>query len=171
MESLESLYRQVGPLLLAYLRRQVGYRVDAEELLQETFVVAAGRTESLDAAGSQRAWLFGVARNLVREHVRRKMRRPVVTLSLEPAAPAITQPDDRVEAMRSAIRRLPDAQKEVLELRLSQELSYAEIAEALSVPIGTVRSRLHNAVAALRDDLAAKFDDATVGSDGSRRAL
>jgi RNA polymerase sigma-70 factor (ECF subfamily) len=52
--------------------------------------------------------------------------------------------------MREAIVKLPDAQREVLELRLAHGLSYVEIAETLRIPVGTVRSRMHNAVAALR---------------------
>ncbi len=67
--------------------------------------------------------------------------------------PAAVEPieDARIVAMREAIARLPDSQREVLELRLGRKMSYAEIAEALALPIGTVRSRLHNAVAALRE--------------------
>ena len=156
MEGLESLYRALGPMLLAYLRRQVGRRGDAEELLQETFLVAARQSDSLAAAGSQRAWLFGVARNLVREHVRRRTRRNTATLCEEPASPIAEREDERIEAMRAAFERLPEVQREALELRLSEDLSYAEIAEALAIPIGTVRSRLHHAVAALRVALGAE---------------
>lgn len=150
MDSLEALYRLVGPLLLAYLRGHVGRRGDAEELLQETFVIAARQPDSLAAVNSQRAWLFGIARNLVRDNLRRRARREIASLDVDPAA-AIAEPvDERLDAMRSAIRQLPDPQREVLELRLAQELSYAEIAEVLAIPTGTVRSRLHHAVAALR---------------------
>ena len=149
MESLDSLYRRVGPLLLAYLRGHVGRRGDAEELLQETFVIAARQPDALAAADSPRAWLFGIARNLARDHLRRRRSRDMAALDADPAAEAV-EPDDRLDAMRSAIGRLPEPQREVLELRLAQELSYAEIAEALAIPVGTVRSRLHHAVAALR---------------------
>jgi len=162
MEDLESLYRLLGPGLLAYLRRQVGRRGDAEELLQETFLIAARQEDSLAAAGSPRAWLFGVARNLFREHVRRRTRRSTTTLCEEPASPIADPVDERVDAMRSAIGRLPEAQREVIELRLSQELSYAEIAEALVIPIGTVRSRLHHAIAALRIAMTAEEGNPTV---------
>lgn len=150
MDTLESLYRLVGPVLLAYLRGHVGPRGDAEELLQETFVIAAGQPDALAAADSPRAWLFGIAHNLVREHLRRRSRRKMAALEVDPAAATTEPPDERLDAMRSAIRRLPEAQRDVLELRLAQDLSYAEISEALAIPIGTVRSRLHHAVAALR---------------------
>jgi RNA polymerase sigma-70 factor (ECF subfamily) len=156
MEDLESLYRLLGPALLAYLRRRVGRRGDAEGLLQETFVIAARQFESLNAADSPKAWLFGVARNLAREQVRRGPRRAMLAISEEPVAPIEMEDDERLDAMRVAIDRLPDVQREVLELRLAQDLSYAEIAQALEIPIGTVRSRLHNAVAALRQTLSGK---------------
>ncbi|HKQ49333.1 MAG TPA: sigma-70 family RNA polymerase sigma factor [Phycisphaerae bacterium] len=151
MDRLEELYRRVGPVLLAYLRRHVG-RGDAEELLQETFVIAARQPDALVAADSPRAWLFGIARNLARQNLRRRAYRDMASLDGDPAAAAI-ETDDRLDAMRSAIRGLPIAQREVLEIRLADDLSYAEIAEALAIPIGTVRSRLHHAIAALRTAL------------------
>lgn len=154
MDSLESLYQTAGPALQSYLRRHVGRRGDADDLLQECFVIAARQSDSLSAADSPRAWLFGIARNLVREHHRRQARTSTATLVAEPATTSPRAADDRVEAMRAAIKRLPEAQREVLELRLSQDLSYTEIAAALAIPVGTVRSRLHHAVAALRDRLA-----------------
>ena len=58
--------------------------------------------------------------------------------------------DPRVEEMRQAMSKLPIAQQETLELRLSRDLSYQEIATVLEIPLGTVRSRLHNAVNHLR---------------------
>ncbi len=155
MDSLESLYRTAGPALQAYLSRHVGRRGDAEDLLQECFVIAARQSDSISVADSPRAWLFGIARNLVREHHRRQARTTTATLVAEPAAMSPPSGDERVDAMRAAIDRLPEAQREVLELRVSQDLSYVEIAAALAIPVGTVRSRLHHAVAALRNRLAA----------------
>lgn len=72
-----------------------------------------------------------------------------------------------MEALRRAIERLPEAQREVLALRLGDELSYAEIAAILAVPIGTVRSRIHHAVRRLRT-LAVDEAPGTI-VDASRR--
>jgi RNA polymerase sigma-70 factor (ECF subfamily) len=58
--------------------------------------------------------------------------------------------DPRLDGMRAAIARLPETHREVLEMRLADELSYAQIAEAMDLPIGTVRSRIHHAVLRLR---------------------
>ena len=72
---------------------------------------------------------------------------PFEPATAEVAAPV---PDERVAAARETISSLPPLQREILDLRFSQGLSYAEIAEALGIPIGTVRSRLHHAVAEVR---------------------
>lgn len=150
LENLEQRYRDEGPAVLGFLRRWVASRTDAEELLQEVFVLAAKDMAALEAARSQKAWLIGIARNLVLAHRRRMAIRQTLSLTDEPAARAPAVEDERLDAVRHAIERLPEAQREVLQLRLIDELSYAEIAEALTVPIGTVRSRLHAAIAALR---------------------
>jgi RNA polymerase sigma-70 factor, ECF subfamily len=148
--NLERLYLDIGPMVWGYLRRRIADPNIAEELFQETFLVAAADLARLNAASSKRAWLIGIARNLLREHLRHERRR------LQPLAfdlsPVKEQPreDHQLDAMREAVGKLPQGQREVLELRLGQELSYVEIAEALQIPIGTVRSRMHNAVGSLR---------------------
>jgi RNA polymerase sigma-70 factor (ECF subfamily) len=159
---LERLYREVGPCVLAYLRRRAADPSVAEELLQETFVAVAEDPASLERAVSERAWLIGIARNLLHRHFRMKGGRigstpsgaeagsRPVPVPLDQVTEAESPEDPRVEAMRRAIDRLGETQREVLGLRLGQDLSYAEIAEALAIPIGTVRSRMHSAVGALR---------------------
>ena len=95
-----------------------------------------------------RAWLFAIARNMLARHYRRQ-RDPqaIAQLWYEPAP---DPKDDRLAAMQEAIRELPAELRDTLELRLEQELSYEEITHVLDIPIGTVRSRLHNAVRQLR---------------------
>lgn len=148
---LERLYQDLAPAVWSYLRGQTRDLGIAEELLQETFLAAAAKPAGVEAAVSKRAWLIGIARNLLRGH--RRMRRRFASRALDEDYPGPEQPveDNRLEAMRRAISRLSDGQREVLELRLGDELSYAEIAEALQMPVGTVRSRLHHAIASLKD--------------------
>jgi RNA polymerase sigma-70 factor (ECF subfamily) len=146
---LEAWYREHGPDLLGYLRRHFGGTEAAEDLLQETFVKALrGQRQALQAA-SARAWLFGIARHVGLASLRR--RRPTAALEREPAADVPPDEDPRLAAVRAAIARLPDGPREALELRVRGELSYEEIADVLSIPIGTVRSRLHHAMQQLRD--------------------
>lgn len=143
---LESLYREHGEALLRYLRRRGG-GAPAEDLLQETFVQALRAVDRLAAAASPRAWLFAIARNVAATAWRRH--RPTAPLPADvPTREAPTDP--RIERMRQAIAGLPDGHREVIELRLAHDLSYEEIAETLGIPLGTVRSRLHHAMARLR---------------------
>ncbi len=147
-----ALYDQHGGDLLRYLRGLTGHRQLAEDLLHDTFVQAMRGLEQLRRANSPRAWLFSIARHLGLNALRR--RRTVVSLSeTATAAPTTAGPDAKLERVREAIARLPAVHREALQLRLHVGLSYEEIAEVLGVPVGTVRSRLHNAVRSLRQQL------------------
>ena len=147
-EQIEMLYRETGPGLLAYFRRRPGLATAAEDLLQDTFVRALRRPDRLTASVSPRAYLFGIARHVSQDTLRRW--RPVVELTETTASP-VAEEDVRLEPMREAIARLPEMQREALQLKLQHELSYEEIAEVLGIPTGTVRSRLHHAVRMLRE--------------------
>jgi RNA polymerase sigma-70 factor (ECF subfamily) len=140
----------MGPALLGYFRRQPALAGAAEDLLQDTFVRALKRIDRLQASVSQRAYLFGIARHVCIDALRRL--RVVEELPAETPAMTLTT-DERLEPMRLAISELPEMQREALLLKLQQELSYVEIAEVLAIPVGTVRSRLHHAVLHLRQTL------------------
>lgn len=148
----EAAYRAHGAALLGYLRGFVRGFEAAEDLLQETFVQAIRHSERMAAAVSVRAWLFGVARHVALTHARRA--HGMQSLPENVAARAEGAGDERVEAMRAAMRRLPDGQREALELRLRDGLSYEEIAQVLAIPVGTVRSRLHHAMRTLKEGTA-----------------
>lgn len=145
---LEDLYGQMGPPLLAYFRQHPVLANAAEDLLQDTFFRAVQCWDRLCVSVSPRAYLFGIARHVCLDALRRH--RPEAALPDEVAAPADPAEDNRLEGMRTAIARLPAPQREALLLKLRHELTYAEIAEVLAIPVGTVRSRLHLAVAHLK---------------------
>ena len=149
--SLETLYQRHGASLLTYLRRSVGSREWAEDLLQETFVQALRRPNRLKDVDSPRAWLFTIAKHVAATAWRR--RRATTTLSAHVPAPSKPPVDPRMRQMRDAVAALPAPQREVLELRLRHDLSYEEIAAVLEIPLGTVRSRIHYAMRKLRDRL------------------
>jgi RNA polymerase sigma-70 factor (ECF subfamily) len=150
LDQLEHLYHEMGPALLGYFRRQPALSGVAEDLLQDTFVRAFTRIDRLQTSFSQRAYLFGIARHVGLDALRKM--KAVDKIATE--APAMTEKlDERLEPMRQAISRLPETQREALLLKLQQELSYAEIAEVLDIPVGTVRSRLHHALLNLRQTL------------------
>ncbi|MEO7317784.1 MAG: sigma-70 family RNA polymerase sigma factor [Chthoniobacteraceae bacterium] len=141
-----SLYREHGAEVLHYLARRCPADA-AHDLLQETFLQVVRQAERLDAVTMPRAWLFGIARNFLARHYRQQPEEPIAT-TVEATAPTVE--DARLPAMREAIAALAPELRETLELRIEHELSYEEIAGVLDVPIGTVRSRLHNAVRRLR---------------------
>lgn len=138
-------------MLLAYFRQHRSTRANAEDLLQETFLRALNHQDRVARAASPRAYLFGIARHIrldaLREHS------VPDDIILQESRQAAEPEDPRLNGMRSAIQELREPLRETLLLKLRHELSYEEIAGALQIPIGTVRSRLHYAVAELKSVL------------------
>ncbi len=171
----ERLYAETASAVWAYIRRHTRDATAAEDVLQETYLAAWRRPDAIAAAISPRAWLLGIARNLVRSSRRRSGARTTLPLGSEPPAPGPPQRNDRLDQVREAIERLPEREREALQLRLAHELRYEEIASVLNVPIGTVRSRLHSAVRRLREQCGAvepaKLSGVSRGNDVSRRGV
>jgi RNA polymerase sigma-70 factor (ECF subfamily) len=144
-----------------YLRRRVGKDL-ADELTAETFARAlAGRANFQHGISGPRAWLFGIAANLLRRHYRdeERMLRAYTRRGPDPISdepPVLERVDAQLRApyIASALRRLPRHERDVLLLHAWADLDYAEVAEALAIPIGTVRSRLHRARIRIRKLLA-----------------
>jgi RNA polymerase sigma-70 factor (ECF subfamily) len=145
----------------AYLTRQVGGE-RADDLASATFTVAFERRRSfLEDATSARPWLFGIALNLTRNEWRARQR-AVVALTRLASTPSTPGADGGVdvggpggERLPSVLGQLDHDQRDVLLLYAWEGLSYEEIAAALGVPVGTVRSRLARARERLRTALAA----------------
>ncbi|MFF0015765.1 RNA polymerase sigma factor [Streptomyces sp. NPDC005374] len=149
-----------------YAARRLGAEA-AEDVMAETFTTAFQQrfrynTDSADA----RPWLFGIATNLIGRHRRAEARRLKAFARLPATAPGAQGEEtvaDRVaarvsaEAVRSelagALARLPARHRDVLLLVAWADLGYEEVAAALGVPVGTVRSRLHRARRKLREAL------------------
>jgi RNA polymerase sigma-70 factor (ECF subfamily) len=152
---LDRLVRACGPRLLAYVRHVYRSRVDAEEVVAETFCRAAARIEMLKSCRRPELYLLTITRNLCRDRFRRPPEQSVTDAALdrptndaEPHELAISA--ETRQAMLAAVAELPEALREVLALRLSTDLKFEEIAELLSLPLGTVLSRMHAAVGRLR---------------------
>jgi RNA polymerase sigma factor (sigma-70 family) len=174
-EAFTELFDRYAADVHRYAVRRLGPDA-AEDVLAETFTVAFARRGSFDLSRSDaRPWLLGIATNLIRVHRRaelrrwRAMARTVAARGEEPEA-------DRVAArltaeaargqLAAALARLSAVQRDVLFLQAWGELDYEQIAEALGVPIGTVRSRLHRARAVLREALAPAGLEPDRGGDG-----
>jgi RNA polymerase sigma-70 factor, ECF subfamily len=163
---LEAIFRECATDLNAYFARRHGRTEAADDLVQESFLQLARRLRSGQAVASPRAYLFGIARHISLAFLR-KQRNAAEPLADGPDEAASAEPDARLEAAREIIAALPLLQREILDLRFAHALSYAEIAAVLRVPVGTVRSRLHHAIALLRQRL--ETEDHNPGSPQARR--
>jgi RNA polymerase sigma-70 factor (ECF subfamily) len=146
-----------------YLARRVGPEV-AEDLAPETFLIAFRSRHKFDRRWSDaRPWLFGIASNLMRHHWRdeRRALSAYAKSGIDPLADQTADIERRADAaaagptLAQALASIPDREREVLLPAAWAELSYVEIAEALAIPVGTVRSRLSRARGALSEVLAA----------------
>lgn len=147
---MEELFHKSGEDLLKYFFRRHGEREVARDLVQETFAQFARTKDTGRPLESARGYLFGIARHLSQNAWTKRKHERALPLDEESAGVAAPVPDDRIGAARETIASLSSLQREILDLRFSQELSYAEMAEVLGIPVGTVRSRLHNAIGELR---------------------
>jgi RNA polymerase sigma factor (sigma-70 family) len=150
-----------------YLQRRIG-RDLAEELAAETFLVAFDNRGRFDPArGGARPWLLGIATNLLRHHVRREVRelRAYARSAADPVLDAFDGIEERLDAsgerrrLIEGLAELSAPERDALLLAAWADLSYAEIAAALEVPVGTVRSRLSRA----RERIVASLDTAPAG--------
>jgi RNA polymerase sigma-70 factor (ECF subfamily) len=140
----------------AYLHRRVGRSV-AEELLAEVWIAAFGSRGTYDHTyDDARPWLFGVARNTLRRHWRNRRPEDLVgdLSDLAPGSDPWPAVDDRLDGaamLRNALADLRLNQRDVLTLVVWEELSIADAARALGIPVGTARYALHQARLSLRD--------------------
>jgi RNA polymerase sigma-70 factor (ECF subfamily) len=142
-------------------------RTLAEELTQETFVQAWQHIEALRSEKAGRAWLYRIARNQFLQQGRRPQ---LPTVALEDCAeralpaPVATQPDraaereDLCRAVQKAVEALPESHREVIVLHNMEQLSLAQVAKVLDLPVGTVKSRRARAFSVLRRVLASEVD-------------
>lgn len=151
-----SLFDRHYATLHRFLRARVGVAL-ADDLASEVFLIAFRRRERYDLGREDaRPWLFGIAVNLVRDHRRAELRRLSAYARAMDGGPSdVTARADWLDpALADALLRLSDGDRHIVLLFAWAQLSYEEIAEALAVPIGTVRSRLSRARATLRTSLA-----------------
>ncbi len=149
--------------------RITGSADDAAEVGQETFIRVLRSLSSYDPARPFRTWLFKIASNLALDVIRSRKRRPVALGEIQdPDAPPIDpadpgpgpeeghrlgQADARFLAL---VREMPEHYQAILFLRYKEEFSYEEIADTLTLPLGTVKVRLHRAHEILRRKLIAR---------------
>ncbi len=150
-EPLRVLYSRYAGRVFGLGVQLLGDRGLAEELVQETFVRVWRNAARYDPArGSAPTFIFTIARHLAVDLWRRPSSR-----ANDPESPPPPD-DDRVDSLlaslevREAMNSLSDAHREILELSFGHDLKQAEIAERLSIPIGTVKTRSHHALRSLK---------------------
>lgn len=154
IDSFRGVFDRYSRPVLAFLIDMIGDRAAAEEAMQETFVRAIRRRTTYRGEAAVSSWLFGIARNVGREHLRRTLRSregPIeesVALSLEQGGPG---PLDRVEeaevhrAVKAAVAALEEDQRLVFTLKVLHEMSYHEISQITGTSIPKLKTDLHRA--------------------------
>jgi RNA polymerase sigma factor (sigma-70 family) len=146
-EAFEALFELHFDVVYGYLARRVGPDI-GRDLASETFLRAFAARKRYDAArGEVRPWLFGIANNLLHRHHRDEERRLRAFARLDARQEDLPPGEPR---LAQALVALPREERDALLLFAWADLAYAEIAAALEVPVGTVRSRLHRARAHVR---------------------
>src|SRR5262245_34071019 len=163
------LVRRYQSAVLNLAWRITGNAEDAAEVAQETFVRVLRSLGTYDPTRPLRSWLFKIAANLALDSIRRRKRMPLALEDLAddegPVLEAVEPgpgPEAALDRTRAAerfqgpIEELPEHYRAILHLRYREDLAYEEIAEALSIPLGTVKVRLHRAHEMLRRKLMAR---------------
>jgi len=132
------------PRLRRYARALAGNRDDADDLVQDTLERAWSRASLWRNVADMRAWLFAIMHNL---HVDALRRGHLATVALDEDTPEGVAPPTQGERLavmdlQAALDRLAPEQREVLLLVALEDMAYADIAQALGIPLGTVMSRL-----------------------------
>jgi len=158
--------------VLRFFRTKAG--PDADDLVQQTFLRSVESADRIRTETSVRSFLFGVARNVLFEHIRAKVRDGRADpdfgassiVDLDPKASTLLLKRSEERALVDALQRVPVELQIVLELYYWEELSVDEIAAAVGVPAGTVKSRLHRG----RELLRASIENPPVPTSPSDRA-
>lgn len=152
----EALVEKHQRPLMNFFRRLGVNNTDAEELTQRTFIKIYGHRETYQPSAKFTTWLYLVARQIRVDEIRSLARRERIRLAVKAA-------NDALEAMprqspqfglrddlQRALDRLDEGHRDVVVLGLVQELPYQEVAQILGIPLGTVKSRMFNALKQLR---------------------
>lgn len=155
LEAFEELFRQFQGQVFAWIMRIVRDRGIAEDLTVETFWRIYRSRERFKPDGNFGAWAYRIATNLALSHLRRAPAEE--ELKDEPAVPDVpdvAEQQETLDEVRRAFRRLPSRLQATVTMALVEERPYPEIAEAMGMPLGTVKSRVFRAVRILRKQLS-----------------
>jgi RNA polymerase sigma-70 factor (ECF subfamily) len=157
MTAFDQLYQRYEKPLFGMIWRELSNAQEAEDVLHETFLSVLQQRDG--GRRSFKAWVFSVARNGCLNRVRSR-KRSERAVQLDSGAPpnAVQLPETQLakaqmgQLLDAAVARLPESLSSLYRLRLAG-LSYDELAEVLELPLGTVKSRMHEMVTRLREEM------------------
>ena len=172
LDALSSLVSRYQNRLYRFLLRLVRDRSEAEDLFHQTWVHVAEKIRRFDPNRNFDAWLFTVARNLAIDHLRRvrpaSLDQPISEdesqgtaldrlVAKEPAPLERVLENERASRLGTALDELPIVYREVMTLRFEEEMKIEEIAQVLSIPLSTVKSRLRRSLEQMRQCLETRY--------------
>ena len=158
----DDLIRRWALPLRRYVQRVVGDSESADELVQDIWLGVIQGIRRLQDPARFRSWLFGIAHRRLMDRLRGRYLAPAGDNEAADEIPAnLPDPDRGLEAreLERGLRRLPPFEREVLSLFYLEELSLAEVAQVLAIPVGTVKSRLFRARNLLRHEITGESHD------------
>ena len=153
-DAIETLYLRYRDWVVRQAFRYTRSRDDTLDVLQETFAYLISKFPNFELRSKMTTFLFPVVRSLSLTLINKRSR----TTSLENGVPEPSEapdvePSTGSDNLARAVASLPLEQREVIHLRFTEEMPLAEISEVLGIPLGTVKSRLHNALDKLRQKI------------------
>jgi RNA polymerase sigma-70 factor (ECF subfamily) len=170
-EAFQELMRRYRDSVYSFLRRFLSRSDLIEDVFQETFLQVFVSRDTFDVSRPLRPWLFTIAANKAKDALRRMQRGEATQLgnmfdsdefSIDDVLNTLDHDtrmpyddlirDEQAEAVKRILARMPEKLREIIILAYFHKFSYAEIADMLHIPVGTVKSRLHTAVARFAED-------------------
>lgn len=158
LESLGELFLRYHQRILNFANRMVGDANAADSITQDVFLRVLRHADKFDPKHQVRPWLYTIAANLCRDYLSKQGRRSAGELAMEPPAPVEGPLDQLATAeecahVKKTVEELPEIYREIIVLRVYQQLPYSEIAEILDIREGTARCRMEYALNRLRKAL------------------
>ncbi len=159
-EAFAQLYEQHFDRIYRYVALRIGDKIEAEDMTQQVFLNALQSISSFKWKGIPvSAWLFRIAHNQVVDYLRKKAKQATVPLdesqvSSDSNPQLVAERGLDIEQLLSATKQLTEAQREVIALRFTGELSTAQVAKAMGKSQGAVKALQHSAIVALRKALS-----------------
>jgi RNA polymerase sigma-70 factor (ECF subfamily) len=150
-DAFTSLYQRYRTRIFSFCLTLLRNPSDAEDALQDVFRYIFSKLHFYESKGRFKSFIFKIAHSLSIDILRRRARQTHIPEEFEIPFEQVEPPRaEQVEQLRGCIARLPQMYREILALRVLDDLAYEEISDVLHLPLGTVKSRIHHAVSLVR---------------------